>query len=43
MKLATYYRTRGDNVIFFKGALRDLATELVCDKFFYGFKFIKGI
>ena len=33
MKLATYFRNRGDNVRFFKGDLRNLAAELLCDEF----------
>ena len=31
MKLATYYRMVGDDVRFFKGDLRDLATDLICE------------
>lgn len=31
MKLATYYRSRGDDVRFFKGEMRDLATQLICE------------
>lgn len=31
MKLATYYRMVGDDVRFFKGDLRSLATELICE------------
>ncbi|MFI3228342.1 MAG: hypothetical protein R3Y09_13205 [Clostridia bacterium] len=31
MKLATYYRNRGDDVRFFKGEMKDLAIELICD------------
>lgn len=31
MKLATYYRMQGDDVRFFKGDLRRLATELICE------------
>lgn len=31
MKLATYYRSMGDDVRFFKGDLKDLATELICE------------
>jgi hypothetical protein len=30
MKLATYYRNRGDDVRFFIGDLRDLAIMLLC-------------
>jgi len=33
MKLATYFRERGDLVRFFKGDLRDLAVELLFDQF----------
>jgi hypothetical protein len=33
MKLATYFRGRGDDVRFFKGDLRDLAVELVFEDF----------
>jgi uncharacterized protein (DUF952 family) len=33
MKLATYFRGRGDDVRFFKGDLRDLAVELLFEKF----------
>jgi len=33
MKLATYFRQRGDKVRFFKGNLRDLAVENLFDKF----------
>ena len=33
MKLATYFRRRGDDVRFFKGDLRDLAVELVFEDF----------
>jgi hypothetical protein len=33
MKLATYFRKRGDDVRFFKGDLRDLAVELLFEKF----------
>jgi len=33
MKLATYYRERGDDVRFFKGDLRDLAATLLCEKY----------
>lgn len=31
MKLATYYRMMGDDVRFFKGDLKDLAAELICE------------
>lgn len=31
MKIATYYRSQGDDVRFFKGDMRDLATELICE------------
>ena len=31
MKLATYYRTVGDDVRFYKGDMRLLAVELICD------------
>lgn len=31
MKLATYYRLQGDDVRFFKGNLKDLAVELICE------------
>jgi len=33
MKLATYYRERGDDVRFFKGDLKVLAAELLCEEF----------
>jgi len=33
MKLATYFRERGDNVRFFKGELRDLAVTDIFDEF----------
>jgi hypothetical protein len=33
MKLATYFRNRGDNVRFFKGDLRNLAVELLFEEF----------
>jgi hypothetical protein len=33
MKLATYFRSRGDDVRFFKGDLRDLAVELLFEEF----------
>lgn len=31
MKLATYYRSRGDDVRFYKGDLKRLAVELICE------------
>ena len=31
MKLATYYRKCGDDVRFFKGDMRNLAAELICE------------
>lgn len=31
MKLATYYRMQGDDVRFFKGDLRHLAADLICE------------
>ena len=31
MKLATYYRMRGDDVRFYKGDMQDLAVELICE------------
>ncbi len=31
MKLATYYRTRGDDVRFYKGDLKRLAVDLICE------------
>ena len=31
MKLATYYRTVGDDVRFYKGDMRSFAVELICD------------
>jgi hypothetical protein len=34
MKLATYYRNRGDNVRFFKGDLKGFAAKLLCEEFF---------
>jgi hypothetical protein len=34
MKLATYFRERGDDVRFFKGNLRDFAAKLLCEEFF---------
>ncbi len=33
MKLATYYRRRGDDVRFFKGDLRNFAAQLLCEDF----------
>lgn len=33
MKLATYFRSRGDDVRFFKGDPKDLAVEIFCDEF----------
>lgn len=33
MKLATYFRSRGDDVRFFKGDPKDLAVEMFCDEF----------
>ena len=32
MKLATYFRNKGDEVRFFKGDLRDLAVELIFEE-----------
>jgi len=49
MKLATYFRNRGDDVRFFKGDLRDLAVELLFEEFWQLFydlqlgKFTKNI
>lgn len=34
MKLATYYRNRGDDVRFFKGDLLRFGAELLCEEFF---------
>ena len=34
MKLATYYRRRGDDVRFFKGDLRDFAAQILCEKLY---------
>ena len=31
MKLATYYRMMGDDVRFYKGDMRSLAAELICE------------
>jgi hypothetical protein len=33
MKLATYYRTRGDDVRFWKGDLKLFAARLLCEEF----------
>lgn len=33
MKLATYYRSRGDDVRFFKGDLKMFAAQLLCEEF----------
>lgn len=33
MKLATYFRSRGDEVRFFKGDPKDLAVEMFCEEF----------
>lgn len=33
MKLATYYRRRGDDVRFFKGKLKIFAAQLLCEEF----------
>lgn len=33
MKLATYYRKRGDDVRFFKGNLKTFAAKLLCEEF----------
>lgn len=33
MKLATYYRNRGDDVRFFKGDLKRFAAQLLCEEF----------
>lgn len=33
MKLATYYRNRGDDVRFFKGHLKTFAARLLCEEF----------
>ena len=35
MKLATYFRERGDDVRFFKGDLKDYAAKLLCEEFFH--------
>ena len=34
MKLATYYRRCGDDVRFFKGNLKDLAAQLLCEELY---------
>ena len=31
MKLATYYRMMGDDVRFYKGDMKDLAADLICE------------
>ena len=31
MKLATYFRNRGDDVRFYKGNMQDFAVELICE------------
>ena len=31
MKLATYYRSVGDDVRFYKGDMRSLAVDLICN------------
>ena len=31
MKLATYYRMVGDDIRFYKGDMRSLAAELICE------------
>ena len=33
MKLATYYRQRGEDVRFFKGDLKDLAASMLCEEY----------
>src|SRR5665647_1207508 len=33
MKLATYYRRRGDDIRFFKGDLKVFAAQLLCEEF----------
>ena len=33
MKLASYYRKRGDDVRFFKGDLKFFAAQLLCEEF----------
>lgn len=33
MKLATYFRSRGDDVHFYKGDPKDLAAEMLCNEF----------
>ena len=32
MKIASYHRSRGHNVVFYKGDLRDFVIERICDK-----------
>jgi hypothetical protein len=32
MKIASYHRSRGHNVVFYKGDLRDFVVERICDK-----------
>ena len=32
MKIASYHRERGHNVVFFKGDLRDLVVDRICDR-----------
>lgn len=34
MKLATYYRRCGDDVRFFKGNLKDLAAQMICEELY---------
>ena len=34
MKLATYFRNRGDDVRFFKGDLRDFAAQLLTEELY---------
>ncbi|KUK53267.1 MAG: hypothetical protein XD78_1348 [Desulfotomaculum sp. 46_296] len=41
MKLATYYRRRGDDVRFFKGNLKIFAAQLLCEEFFAEVKDLK--
>ena len=31
MKIATYYRMQGDDVRFYKGDMKTLATNLICE------------
>ena len=33
MKMATYFRRCGDDVRFFKGNLKDLAAQLLCEEY----------